>query len=148
METWRPALNEALALFEQQQFADALDKFLPIRHQLAPPGVDTHIFLCLRALKRYEEMIPYLEAVLAFPPNDQNAELWRMLGLLYLHNERDVEKAVTAWKQALQLNPLLAQQHNGLQIVYLYDTMKQAGSQPTIDFVDLETGNFGIRFST
>src|SRR2546423_12595496 len=138
MEAWRPALNEGLALFEQKQFAAALDKFLAIRDQLAPPGVDTHIFMCLRALGRYEEMIPYLETTISLAPNDQNAELWRMLGLLYLHNERDVEKACRAWKRALQLNPALAAQYEGLQFVYFYDAMKATGGQPVIDFVDLE----------
>ena len=147
MEAWRPTLNEGLALFEQKEFAAALNKFLFIRAQLAPPGVDTHIFMCLRALRRYEEMIPYLEATISYSPNDQNAELWRMLGLLYLHNERDVDKAMTAWKRALQLNPALAVQYEGLQFVYVYDAMKGTG-KPVIDFVDLETGAFGIHFST
>ena len=147
MEEWRPALDQALKLFEQRQFEEALSKFISIRDRLAPPGVDVHIYLCLRELKRYEDMIPYLETSLAFSPNDRNPEQWRVLGLLYLHNERDVEKAFAAWKRALELNPSLVQQYQGLQVVYLYDSMKEMGGQPIIDFVDLETGNFGVRFS-
>ena len=147
MEEWRPALDEGLKMFGQRQFENALSKFLSIRDRLAPPGVDVHIYLCLRELKQYDEMIPYLESALRFSPNDRNPEQWRMLGLLYLHNERNVEKAIEAWKQALELNPALAAQYTGLQIVYLYDSMKEMGGQPIIDFVDLETGNFAVRFS-
>lgn len=148
MEEWRPTLDQALELFQQERFADALDKFLSIRDRLAPPGVDIHIFQCLRQLKRYEDMIPYLETTLSFSPNDRNAELWRMLGLLYLHNERSVDKACAAWKQALALNPFLAQQYEGLQFVYIYDSMKASGSQPVVEYVNLEDGSFNIRFST
>ena len=147
MEEWRPTLDQALKLFEQRRFEDALSNFISIRDRLAPPGVDVHIYLCLRELKRYEDMIPCLESALRFSPNDRNPEQWRVLGLLYLHNERDVEKAIEAWKRALELNPELAGQYHGLQVVYLYDSMKEMGGQPIIDFVDLETGNFGIRFS-
>ena len=147
MEEWRPTLDQALKLFEQRRFEDALSNFISIRDRLAPPGVDVHIYLCLRELKRYEDMIPYLESAIRFSPNDRNPEQWRVLGLLYLHNERDVEKAIEAWKRALELDPALAGQYQGLQVVYLYDSMKEMGGQPIIDFVDLETGNFGIRFS-
>lgn len=147
MEAWRPTVNEALELFQQERWEEALDKFLSVRHQLAPPGVDVQIFFCLKELGRFEEMIPYLETTVSLPGNDQNAELWRMLGLLYL-NERNADKAFAAWKHALRLNPFLAEEHEGLQIVYMYDSMKEMGSQPIIDFVDLATGNFGVRFST
>jgi tetratricopeptide (TPR) repeat protein len=148
MEDWRPTLDEGLKMFEQRRFEDALTRFISIQDRLAPPGVDVHIYLCLRELKRYKDMIPYLESGLRFSPNDRNPEQWRVLGLLYLHNERSVEKAVEAWKRALELNPALAAQYTGLQIAYLYDSMKAMGSQPVIDFVDLETGNFSVRFST
>ena len=48
MESWRPTLNEALALFQQERWEEALNKFLAIRSQLAPPGADPQIFLCLK----------------------------------------------------------------------------------------------------
>jgi len=148
MELWRPTLDEALDLFQKEHFAEALEKFLSIRDQLAPPGVDVQIFFCMKHLKRYDQMIPYLKATLEIPGNGESAELWRMLGLLLLHNERDVPKAMRAWKHALHLEPSLAQKYDGLQFVHLYDVMKETGGQPVIDFVDLETGNFGIHFST
>jgi cytochrome c-type biogenesis protein CcmH/NrfG len=91
-------------------------------------------------------MIPYLETTVSIPGNDQNAELWRILGLLYL-NERDTEKAFAAWKRALALDPSLAAQYEGLQIVYMYDSMKQFG-EPVVDFVDFPTGTFSVRFAT
>lgn len=146
MEAWRPTVNEALELFQQERWEEALNKFLSVRNQLAPPGVEVQIFFCLKELKRWEEMTPYLETTVSVPGNDQNAELWRMLGLLYL-NEGNSEKAFAAWKRALALNPLLAQEYSGLQIVYVYDSMKAIG-EPIIDFVNLETGNFSVRFST
>jgi tetratricopeptide (TPR) repeat protein len=145
MEAWRPTLNEALDLFQQERWEEALDKFLLVRDQLAPPGADVQIFLCLKQLKRFEEMTPYLETAVSVPGNDQNAELWRMLGLLYL-NEGNCEKAFAAWKRALALKPSLVDEYSGLQIVYLYDSMKEIGS-PIVDFVDLTTGNFNVRFS-
>lgn len=146
METWRQTLDEGLALFNAQRWDEALNKFLPIRSQLAPPGVDVQIFFCLKELKRFAEMTPYLETTLNVPGNETKAELWRMLGLLYL-NEGDAEKAFTAWKRALELEPSLAQKYQGLQVVYVYDSMKLIG-EPVIDFVDFETGNFSVRFST
>jgi cytochrome c-type biogenesis protein CcmH/NrfG len=91
-------------------------------------------------------MIPYLETTVNIPGNDQNAELWRILGLLYL-NERDTKKAFAAWKIALDLDPSLATKYEGLQIVYMYDSMKQFG-EPVVNFVDFATGNFNVRFST
>jgi tetratricopeptide (TPR) repeat protein len=148
MEPWRPTLDEALDLFQQERFAEALEKFLSIRDQLAPPGVDAQIFLCMKQLKRYDQIIPYLKATLEIPANGQNAELWRMLGLLLLHNERNVPKAMRAWKYAMHLDPSLAQKYDGFQFVHLYDVMKETGGEPVIDFVDLETGHFGIHFST
>ena len=102
----------------------------------------------MKQLKQYEHMIPYLKATLEAPGNGENAELWRMLGLLLLHHERDVPKAMRAWKYALHLDPSLAQKYEGLQFVRVYDAIKETGGQPVIDFVDLETGNFGIHFST
>jgi tetratricopeptide (TPR) repeat protein len=147
MEAWRPTLNEALDLFQQEFWEEALDKFLSIRSQLAPPGADVQIFFCLKELKRYEEMAPYLETTVAIPGNDQNAELWRILGLLYL-NEGDCDKAITAWKRALELNPMLAQMYEGLNVVHVYDTMKALGNPPIVEFVDFATGNFSIGFST
>jgi tetratricopeptide (TPR) repeat protein len=146
MEVWRPTLNEALELFQQERWEEALNKFLTIRDQLAPPSVDTQIFLCLKELGRFEEMIPYLETTVAVPGNDQNPELWRILGLLYL-NERDTKKAFAAWKVALNLDPSLATKYEGLQIVYMYDSMKQFG-EPVVDFVDFATGTFNVRFAT
>lgn len=148
MESWRPTLNEGLELFQKEQFEPALEKFLSIRTQLAPPGVDVQIFFCMKELKRYDDMIPYLKATLEAPGNGENAELWRMLGLLLLHNERDVPKAMRAWKYAMHLDPSLLQKYDGLQFVSVYEVMKETGGQPVIDFVDLETGNFGIHFST
>lgn len=147
MESWRPTVNEALALFQQERWEEALNKFLSIRSQLAPPGVDVQVFMCLKSLGRFEECIPYLETTVSIPGNDRNAELWRILGLLYL-NEGDAEKAFAAWKRALAINPLLVYQYDGLQIVSMYDTMKAMGSKPVIDFVDIKTGNFGVHFST
>ena len=146
MEVWRPTLNEALELFQQERWEEALNKFLTIRDQLAPPSVDTQIFLCLKSLGRFEESIPYLETTVSIPGNDRNAELWRILGLLYL-NERKTEKAFAAWKTALNLDPSLATKYEGLRIVYMYDSMKQFG-EPVVDFVDLATGTFNVRFAT
>lgn len=146
MEAWRPTLNGALELFQQERWEEALDKFLSVRSQLAPPGADVQIFMCLKALNRFAEATPYLETTLSIPGNAGNAELWRVLGLLHL-NEGNAEKAFAAWKRALELNPSLAEKYQGLQVVYVYDTMKEIG-QPIIDFVDLATGNFGVHFST
>lgn len=146
MEVWRPTLNEALELFKQERWEEALNKFLSVRNQIAPPSVDVQIFYCLKSLGRFAEMIPYLETTVSIPGNDQNAELWRILGLLYL-NEQNAEKAFAAWKHALRLDPSLAEKYAGLQIVHVYDSMKKIG-EPVIDFVDLATGNFKVHFST
>jgi hypothetical protein len=40
MEVWRPTLNEALELFQQERWEEALNKFLLVRDQIAPPSVD------------------------------------------------------------------------------------------------------------
>ncbi|MEA2204250.1 MAG: hypothetical protein QOE77_1026 [Blastocatellia bacterium] len=145
METWRPTLDEGMAFFQQDRWQEALEKFLAIRDRLAPPGVDVHIFLCMKNLGRWEGMIPYLEATVA-PPNDRNPELWRILGLLYLNYERDVEKSFAAWKRALELDPSMGTKYQGLQVVYMHDSMIAAGMKPRIDFVDLATGNFSVGY--
>jgi tetratricopeptide (TPR) repeat protein len=145
METWRPTLDEATGFFQQERWQEALDKFLSIRDQLAPPGVDVHIFLCMKNLGRWEGMIPYLETTVA-PPNDRNAELWRILGLLYLNFERDVEKAFGAWRRALALDPSLGSKYQGLQVVHMEESMLAAGMKPEIYFVDITTGNFSVGF--
>jgi tetratricopeptide (TPR) repeat protein len=147
MEPWRPTLNEALELFRQERWEEALNKFLSVRDQLAPPSVDVQIFFCLKELNRFAEMTPYLETTVSVPGNDRNAELWRILGLLYL-SEGDCDKAITAWKRALDLNPLLAQMYQGLNVIHVYDSMKAIGSPPIVEFVDFATGNFSVRFST
>jgi hypothetical protein len=55
MEVWRPTLDEALELFQQERWEEALNKFLLVRDQIAPPSVDVQIFFCLKSLGRFEE---------------------------------------------------------------------------------------------
>ena len=111
-------------------------------------GLNAFIFNCMKLLKQYDDMIPFLEKTLEYLDNDKNPDLWRILGLLYLAKENDLEKACTAWKKAIELNPQLLEKYSGLNIIYVYEAMKEKEPPPKwkILSIDLDTGNFSVIF--
>ncbi|NHI94612.1 MAG: hypothetical protein EAX96_19125 [Candidatus Lokiarchaeota archaeon] len=109
-------------------------------------GLHSQIYNCLNLLGKYDEMLPYLEKSITYLDNNRNPEMWRMLGLLYLAQKNDLEKACNAWKKAIELNPLLLEKYSGLSIVNVYEAMKKQGKKIThvVESLDLKTGEFTI----
>jgi len=112
-------------------------------------GLHSQSYNCMNLLGRYEDMLPYLEKAITYMNNPRNPEMWRILGLLYLAQKSDLEKACEAWKKAIDLNPTLLEKYSGLSVVHVYDAMKKAGKKITwkVEHVDLKTGNFSVVFS-
>ena len=109
-------------------------------------GLNAFIFNCMKLLGQYKNLIPYLEKTLRYLNNDQNPDLWRQLGLLYLVNEQDLEKAIDAWKNAISLDPVIEQKFPGLSIVHVYESMRGRGKKISrkLTHADIETGDFSI----
>jgi tetratricopeptide (TPR) repeat protein len=128
---------------------DELSKEIDQFHHL-DGGLNAQIFNCMKLLGRYEDIIPYLEKTLQYLNNDQNPDLWRQLGLLYLVNENNLEKAVEAWKRAIALDSSLIENFSGLNVVYTYDAMKSRDERITwkILHADIETGEFSVIIGT
>ena len=149
------ALEEALAISLQlrasidNQDKEKLSKEIAQFHHL-DGGLNSLIFNCMKLLGRYEDIIPYLEKTLQYLNNDQNPDLWRQLGLLYLVNESNLEKAVEAWKKAIALDSSLIEKFPGLNVVYTFDAMKSRGERITWNVVhaDIETGEFSVTIGT
>jgi tetratricopeptide (TPR) repeat protein len=109
-------------------------------------GLNAQIYNCMKLLKQYDGMIPFLESTINYLDNNQNPTLWRLLGLLYLIQEDDLEKACEAWKEALTLDSSLVQKYPGLNIVFVFDSMKKAGKKPSwkVLSADIESGDFSV----
>jgi tetratricopeptide (TPR) repeat protein len=158
----RSLFHEAQTLNQKDKLEEALRIALEIRQTLDESGqslskeingyehlnggLNALIFSCMNLLNQYENMIPYLEKTLKYLDNDQNPNLWRLLGLLYLAKENNLEKACDAWRKALDLDPTLLDRYPGLSIVHTYDAMRKNGK--TIAWktthINLETGDFSI----
>lgn len=109
-------------------------------------GLHAQIYNCLNLLGRFEEMLPYLEKAITYLDNQKNPEMWRILGLLYLAQKNDLDKACESWKKALELNPLLLEKYSGLNIVHVYEAVKKQGKKVAweVEYIDLKTGNFSV----
>ncbi len=134
-------IREYLDSQDKEEMSKKIDQY----HHL-DGGLNAFIFNCMKILGKYEGAIPYLERTLQYLDNDQNPDLWRQLGLLYLVNEQDLDKAVDAWKNALSLNPVIEQKYPGLSIVHVYESMKAGGKKVSwkVIHADIETGDFSI----
>jgi tetratricopeptide (TPR) repeat protein len=148
MEDIQEIVKRGMEFFNRKDFRSALGEFLKISEKCNPPGLDVHIFFCMKALKMYDEMIPYLETTVSVPQNSKNPDLWRMLGMLYLKFAKDLEKACHAFRKVMALDPLMLDRYPGLAFVDVYEKVKSSGQsyQSHID-VDLDTGLFSVRFS-
>ena len=73
-------------------------------------------------------------------------DLWRQLGLLYLVQEKDLDKACNAWQTVIGLNGAIIEKFPGLNIVYTYNALKSEGRKVTWEILhaDLETGDFSV----
>ncbi|MFW9920906.1 MAG: hypothetical protein ACFFED_15000 [Candidatus Thorarchaeota archaeon] len=113
-------------------------------------GLNAHIFNCMKLLGRYEDILPYLERTLQYLNNDRNPDLWRQLGLLYLVQKKDLEKAVEAWKKAIELDSSFLERFPGLNVVYTYTALKSTGKHVSwkVIHADLETGEFSVSIGT
>ena len=129
----------------KEELSKQIDQF----HHL-DGGLNAHIFNLMKLLGKHEDAIPYLEKTLQYLNNDQNPDLWRQLGLLYLVNEQDLDKAVEAWEKALALDPIIEQRYSGLSVVHVYSTMKSRGEHVTWKLLhaDIETGEFSVSLGT
>lgn len=134
-------LREYIDSQDKEEMSQKIDQF----HHL-DGGLNAHIFNCMKLLGRYDGILPYLERTIQYLDNAKNPDLWRQLGLLYLVQEKNLEKAVTAWKKAIELAPTFLDRFPGLNIIYTYDAMKSAGRLVNWEVLhaDLETGEFSI----
>ena len=112
-------------------------------------GLNAQIFNCMKLLKKYDNMIPYLESTLQYLNNDKNPTLWRLLGLLYLVKGKNLDKACEAWEKAIYLDSSLVQRYPGLNVVYVYNTMKKEGKSPSWEVLsaDIESGEFSVKLN-
>lgn len=144
-------LEEALAISlelrnyidntDKSQLAKEIDQF----HHL-DGGLNAHIFNLMSLLGQLEKIIPFLERTLDYLDNDKNPNLWRQLGLLYLVQEEDIDKACSAWKKAIELDPFIIEKYPGLNLVYTYQALKSSGKSVSwkVLHADLETGDFSV----
>ena len=138
-------LREYIDSQDKEEMAKKIDQF----HHL-DGGLNAHIFNCMKLLGQYETAIPFLEKTLQYLNNDRNPELWRLLGLLYLVNEKNLDKAVEAWRKAIALDEAIVQRFPGLNVVYTYDTMKSRDEKVSWKLIhaDIQTGDFAVSFKT
>ncbi|MGY5874150.1 MAG: hypothetical protein RTU30_00250 [Candidatus Thorarchaeota archaeon] len=162
-EKTRTLYSEGLAQNQPEKLEQALEIALDLRKTLdsidndklaseinqyehLDSGLNAHIYNLMNLLKRYDEILPFLEKTIRYLDNEKNPTLWRILGLLYLVQEKDIDKASEAWKKAIQLDPLTLERHPGLEIVHTYEALK--ASRRIVDWelldYDLETGVFSV----
>jgi tetratricopeptide (TPR) repeat protein len=134
-------LREIIDGPDRELLSSQIDQF----HHL-DGGLNAHIFNCMKLLGRFDGIIPYLEKTLGYLDNDQNPDLWRQLGLLYLVQEKNLDKACDAWRWAIELDSTIAERYQGLNLVFTYDALKSSGHEITweILYADLETGDFSV----
>jgi tetratricopeptide (TPR) repeat protein len=138
-------IREYIDSQNKEELAKDIDQF----HHL-DGGLNAHIFNCMKLLGQYDAVIPYLEKTLQYLNNDKNPELWRLLGLLYLVKEQNLDKAVEAWRKAIALDESIVQRFPGLNIVYTYDAMKSKTGVVKWELVhaDIQTGEFSVSLGT
>ncbi len=124
-----------------EELASMIDQY----HHL-DGGLNAHIYNLMNLLKRYDGILPFLEKTIQYLDNDKNPTLWRILGLLYLVQEKDIDKASKAWKKAIQLDPSVRENYPGLEIVYTYESLRASGRSVEWELLDydLETGVFSV----
>jgi cytochrome c-type biogenesis protein CcmH/NrfG len=54
---------------------------------------------------------------------------WRLLGLLHLAKENNLEKACDAWRKALDLDPTSLDKYPALSIVHTHNVMRKTAKQ-------------------
>ncbi|TXT56011.1 MAG: hypothetical protein BAJATHORv1_30395 [Candidatus Thorarchaeota archaeon] len=165
----RNCFDQGLALNNQTKIIEALEIGLEIRRFLDSAdsetlerlaseidqfrhldgGLNSFIYNCMKLTGKFEDMLPYLEKTVQYLQNDQNPDLWRQLGLLYMVQKQDLDKACEAWKRAINLDNTLVGKFPGLNVVYVYDAMKSQGKDVTykIIYADLESGDFSVELS-
>jgi len=144
-------LAEADRMLKEKKYEQVLPIFMGLNKLLPPPGVAIQIYQCLGALKRWQDMIPYLEQILSVPSISRNAEstkLRYLLGLFYLKYEENAHKARNAWKEALDIAPAFGHRFPSVQsFVSSYDAalkIKKDALDPKVISVNLETGEFAV----
>lgn len=75
-------LAEADRMLKDKKYEQVLPVFMGLNKLLPPPGVAIQIYQCLGALKRWQDMIPYLEQILSVPSISRNAESTKLRYLL------------------------------------------------------------------
>ncbi len=109
-------------------------------------GLDSQIYNFMNLLKKYDEMLPYLEKAITYLENKRNAHMWRVFGLLLLSKRNDLENACDAWRKAIELDPTFPEKYSGLNVIYVYEAMKRQGDNIIwkIEHIDLNTGIFSV----
>lgn len=138
-------LREYLDSQDKEEMAKKIDQY----HHLNG-GLNAFIFNCMKLLGKYEDMIPYLERTLQYMDNKSNPDLWRQLGLLYLVNEQNFDKAIEAWRNAVALDPRIEQRYPGLSVVHVYNAMIARGEKISWKLIhaNIETGDFSVSIGT
>jgi len=145
------ALEEALKIaLEIREFLDISDTSV-MQNEIdqfehLDMGLNAFIFNCMELLGQHDRMLPFLERAIHYLDNERNPDLWRQLGLLYLVQKKDIDKACAAWTRAIQLDPAILERCPGLNLVHAYEALKKAGKQPRWKLLhaDLNTGDFSV----
>jgi len=152
-ERMKLQLAEANRLLQDKEYEKALPVLVALNKLLPPPGVAPQIYQCLGALKQWEEMIPYLEAMLSIPAiaaKPASANFRYLLGMFYLKYERNPHKARHVWKDALARDPAFGSRFPVIEsFVRAYDATLEKGTDtfsPRVISVDLDTGTFVVSF--
>jgi len=148
----RMQLTEANRLLREREYDKALPFFVELNTSLSPPGVAPQVYQCLGALKRWEEMIPYIEQMLSVPSiaeNPESARLRYLLGMFYLKYEGNAHKARNVWGDALDVTPAFGTRFPAIRsFIRAYDAaLDRTGGDfsPQVMSVDLDTGEFAVR---
>jgi len=122
------------------------DKMHPNGFYHLEHGLHSQIYNFMNLLEKSDGMLPSLEKAITYLKNPKNPDMWRRLGMLYLAQKNDLEKACEAWKKALELNPTFLERFPGLNVVHVFEAMKKQGKKISwkVEKLDMKTGNFSV----
>ena len=130
---------KALALFQRgtellrKQEPDRARKLLEKAHEIDPENRDLTLNLSSAFIltRKFKRAVPLLEQLLEHDP--ENAMIWTNLGAAYLGNpilakEADQDKAIGAFKTALQFDPIAPSVAYNIALIYR-DQKKQEDAE-------------------
>jgi len=134
-------IREFLDINDTSEMQNEIDQFEDL-----DMGLNAFIFNCMELLGHHDRMLPFLERAIHYLDNERKPDLWRQLGLLYLAQKKDIDKACDAWKRAIELDPSILERCPGLNLVHAYEALKKAGKKPRWKLLhaDLKTGEFSV----